>query len=118
MNKPSSNMKKLKRWLKDNQQALQAANVGSIVGTYDGSGDKGTFQGVETVDGKGLPAKYELPEEISALIEAVAEELEMPGCANNEGGGGDIRLNVDTGIISHESYYYATVRNEDEHQEF
>lgn len=118
MNKPSSNMKKLKHWLKDNQQSLQAAQVATIVGTYDGSGDEGTFQGVETVDGKGLPAQYELPEEISALIEAVAEELEMPGYANNEGGGGEIRLTVDTGIISHESYYYATVRNEDEHQEF
>lgn len=70
------------------------------------------------MDGKGLPAQYELPEEISALIEAVAEELEMPGYANGDGGGGEIRLTVDTGIIAHESYYYATVRNEDEHQEF
>ena len=114
----SENIRKLKRWLKGNQRALQAGHIATIVGWYDGSGDEGTFQGVETVDGKGLPAQYELPEEISALIEGVAEELEMPGYANNEGGGGEIRLTVDTGIISHESYYYATVRNEDERQEF
>jgi hypothetical protein len=85
MNKPSSNIKKLKRWLKDNQQALQAAQVATIVGTYDGSGDEGTFQGVEAVDEKGQPTQYQVPEEVSELIEAVAEELQMPGYANNDG---------------------------------
>jgi hypothetical protein len=114
----SENIRTLKRWLKDNQQALQTAQVATIVGNYDGSGDEGTFQGVEAVNDKGLPTQYQVPEEVSELIETVAEELQMPGYANNEGGGGDIRLTVDTGIISHESYYYATVRNEDESQEF
>ena len=118
MSEPSNNIKKLKRWLKKNRQTLEAAHVATIVGTYDGSGDEGTFQGVEAVDGKGLPVQYQVREEVRALIEEVAEELQRPGYADNDGGGGEIRLNMDTGIISHESYYYAIVRNEDQHQEF
>lgn len=40
----SENIRTLKRWLTDNQRALQAAHIATIVGTYDGSGDEGTFR--------------------------------------------------------------------------
>jgi hypothetical protein len=92
--------------------------VATIVATYSGSGDEGSFDGVEVVNADGLDSDYKVPADIQTLIEALADELATPHYQDNDGGGGEIHLVVDTGAITHESYYYIVERNQDECQEF
>ncbi|WP_158790022.1 hypothetical protein [Granulicella sp. L60] len=59
-----------------------------------------------------------MPSEIETLLEELVEELATPGYQDNDGGGGEIQLVVDTGTITHGSYYHVVERNPDEYQEF
>jgi len=107
-----SEVKQLKQWLAKEKQTLAAAGVTTIVGEYSGSGDEGNFNGVFVVGPNGFPAKYELPEKIEELIEQVTDIVASPGYENNDGGGGSITLNVETGTIVHESYDLVVERYE------
>jgi len=113
-----STITRLKEWMTQNQTALKGAGVAILEASYSGSGDEGNFDGVEALSGDELPRDYEVPTEIETLLEALADDLATPGYQNNDGGGGQVRLIVDTGMITHESYYYSVERNADEYREF
>lgn len=111
-----SKIDQLKRWLAENQTMLKTAGVATIVATY--GGDEGSFDGAEAVDDEGGDTDYTVPAEIQALLQTLADVLATPGYQDNDGGGGEIQLVVDTGAITHESYYYSVERHPDECQEF
>lgn len=115
---PSSNITQLKDWMAQNQTSLKEAGVAIVEARYSGSGDEGNFDGVGALGENELPNDYKVPAEIVALLEALADELATPGYQDNDGGGGEIRLIVDTGVITHASYHYIVERNADECQEF
>ena len=101
----------LKQWLSENRQALETAGVAVIEGTYLGDGDEGHFQEIDVIDSQGLHIDFDLPEKIADLIESLADELAPPGYEDGDGGGGEVRLNVNTGSITHESYYLVFERS-------
>ena len=101
----------LKQWLSEKRQALETAGVAVIEGTYRGDGDEGHFEGIDVIDSQGLPIEFDLPKKIADLIESLADQLAPPGYEDGDGGGGEVRLNVNTGSITHESYYLVFERS-------
>jgi hypothetical protein len=104
-------VEKLKAWVAENLQALQAANIETIVGEYSGSGDEGNWESI-SFEPAGSYEKLdeELRDEVTELMEQASEELENPGYETGDGGGGSLTLNVSTGKLLHSEYYYETVR--------
>jgi len=97
-------VRKLKEWLSAEKEILTAAGVATIVGTYSGEGDEGRFEEIVSLTRDGLPANYAIPEDISALIVSLEEELARPGYEIDDGGGGTFVLNVEQTSLIHESY--------------
>jgi hypothetical protein len=112
-----SKIDQLKRWMAENRTMLKSAGVEIIEATYSGSGDDGCFDGAQSLGENSVLINYKVPAEIETLLEALAAELATPGYEDNDGGGGEIRLIVDTGTITHESYYYSVERSPDKYQE-
>jgi hypothetical protein len=104
-------VEKLKKWVADNLQTLQAAKVESIIGEYSGCGDEGNWGGVSFDPAGGWKNLDEkLRDEVGELLESACGQLESPGYEVGDGGGGSITLNVSTGKLLHSEYYYETVR--------
>lgn len=109
-NKTPDAVRKLKQWLSDEKETLTAAGVATIVGTYSGEGDEGRFEEIVPLTHDGLPANYSIPEDISALIVGLEEELAPSGYENDDGGGGSFTLNVEQASLIHECYDIVTER--------
>jgi hypothetical protein len=110
-----STIDRLKQWLSESRQALESAGIAVIQGTYRGDGDEGNFEDAIALDGTGLPVPYSLPIEIVELMESLVDEVATPGYMDGDGGGGEIRLHVGTGSITHQSYFLSiTCTYEDE----
>lgn len=103
-----STIDQLKQWLSENKQSLESAGVAVIRGTYSGEGDEGNFEGATALGGTGLHVQYDLPTEIADLIESLVDEIASPNYMDGDGGGGEFRLHVDTGSITHQSYFFYT----------
>jgi hypothetical protein len=104
-------VEKLKKWVADNLQTLQAAQVESIIGEYSGYGDEGNWESTSFEPaGAWERLDQELRDEVSELMEQAGEEVESPGYETGDGGGGTITLEVSTGKLLHSAYYYETVR--------
>jgi hypothetical protein len=104
-------IEQLKQWLRDNRQALIEAGILVFEATYEGDGDEGSFQGIEALDGQGVPLEYSLPDEIADLIESLGDKLALPGYQDGTGGGGELRLQVEEGSITHEAYSFVIERS-------
>lgn len=109
-NETPDTIRKLKEWLSAEKETLTAAGVETIVGTYSGEGDEGRFEEIVPLTRNGIPANYSIPENISALIVGLEEELAPFGYENNDGGGGSFTLNVEHGSLIHECYDVVTER--------
>jgi hypothetical protein len=79
--------------------------------TYEGDGDEGNFQGIEALDNQGVPLEYSLPTDIEDLIESLADKLALPDYQDGTGGGGELRLQVDEGTITHEAHSFVIERS-------
>ena len=105
-------VEKLKKWVADNLQTLQAAKVESIIGEYSGCGDEGNWEST-SFEPAGAWEKLDekLRNEVGELLESACGQLESPGYEVGDGGGGSITLNVSTGQLLHSAYFYETVRS-------
>jgi len=104
-------IEQLKQWLRDNRQALIDARISVFEATYEGDGDEGNFQGIEALDNQGVPLEYSLPTDIEDLIESLADRLALPDYQDGTGGGGELRLQVEDGSITHEAYSFVIERS-------
>jgi hypothetical protein len=105
-------VEKLKKWVEDNLQTLQAAKVETIVGEYSGDGDEGNWQSTSfEPETAAENLDEELRDEVGELMENAGQELESPGYeTGDDGGGGSITLVVATGQLLHSEYYFETTR--------
>src|ERR1700758_3818319 len=73
-------VEKLKKWVADNLQTLQAAKVESIIGEYSGCGDEGNWEST-SFEPAGAWEKLDekLRNEVGELLESACGELESPG---------------------------------------
>jgi len=108
----------LKQWMAGNEAALKEAGVATIEGTYCGSGDEGQFVGVDVFDAEVRHIAFDVPEEITDAIEALADRLAPSGYENNDGGGGTIRLNTAERTVTHNSYSTVMTEEYDEPEVF
>jgi hypothetical protein len=73
-------VEKLKKWVADNLQTLQAAKVELIIGEYSGCGDEGNWEST-SFEPAGAWEKLDekLRNEVGELLESACGELESPG---------------------------------------
>jgi hypothetical protein len=116
--KEPSTIDRLKQWLSENGQSLEGAGVAVIEGTYHGDGDEGNFDSVVTLDAQRLPVSFNVPHRVVKLIELLADELAPAGYEDGDGGGGEIRLHVDTGSITHQAYFFSIERTYEEEETY
>lgn len=116
--KELSTIDRLKQWLSESRQSLESAGVAVIEGTYRGDGDEGNFESATALDAQGLPVTYEMPHRIVELLELLADELAPSGYEDGDGGGGEIRLHVDTGSITHQAYFFSMERTYEEEEAY
>lgn len=100
----------LKQWLSSSRQDLKDAGVVAIIGTYSGEGDDGRFEEIRVIGEDEQDIDYKLPECVEGLIEQLEPELAPQGYENGDGGGGEFRLEVESGKITHESYFLSITR--------
>ena len=103
---------KLKSWVAENKAVLQEQGVDEIVGVYSGSGDEGCFDCVEAAKSDGMPAEYDVSSRIEKLLEDLYDSAVDSGYQDNEGGGGQLILEIETGKVRHTSYYNVTVQED------
>jgi hypothetical protein len=106
----TSAVDQLKQWLSSSRQELIDAGVVAIIGTYSGEGDDGRFEEIRVIGGDEQDIEYKLPESVEGLIEQLEPELAPQGYENGDGGGGEFRLEVESGKITHESYFLSINR--------
>jgi hypothetical protein len=101
----------LKKWVANNLQTLQAAQVESIIGEYSGDGDEGNWGGVSFEPaGAWKHLDEELRNEIGELMDDAHVELAAEEYEEGDGGGGEIKLIVSSGQLLHSAYNFETVR--------
>ena len=105
-----SALDQLKQWLSSSRQELKDAGVVAIIGTYSGEGDDGRFEEIRIIGEDEQDIDYQLPESVEGLIEQLEPELAPQGYENGDGGGGEFRLEVESGKITHESYFLSITR--------
>ena len=106
----TSALDQLKQWLSSSRQELKDAGVVAIIGTYSGEGDDGRFEEIRVIGEDEQDIDYKLPESVEGLIEQLEPELAPQGYENGDGGGGEFRLDVESGKITHESYFLSITR--------
>ena len=106
----TSALDQLKQWLSSSRQELKDAGVVAIIGTYSGEGDDGRFEEIRIIGEDEQDIDYQLPESVEGLIEQLEPELAPQGYENGDGGGGEFRLEVESGKITHESYFLSITR--------
>jgi hypothetical protein len=106
---------KLKAWVAARREELLGGGIATIIARYSGEGDQGWLdQDIDFLTGDVNAAKpFELDalETLRPLFEALHDELAPPGYENDDGGGGEFTLNVATGVLTHESYFFCTERS-------
>jgi hypothetical protein len=100
----------LKQWLARNRRRLVRAGVATITTAYSGQGDDGRFDGVRVIDRSGIEIYFDLGMEFRELVEALIKDVALPGFDQNLGGGGEVRISIDTSTITHDSYYIVEER--------
>jgi hypothetical protein len=100
----------LKRWLAKNRRRLVRAGVVTITASYSGQGDEGRFDGFRVIDRNGIEIHFVLGMEFRDLVETLINDVARPGFDQNLGGGGEIRISIDTNTITHDSYYIVEER--------
>ena len=112
-------VRRAKEWVETNRAALLNSDVHTIVATYSGEGDSGCLDGyLDVVNSKGEPVNTNLVDDLYPLLEALHEEVAPFGYENNDGGGGEFRIDIETGLITHESYYLTIERSYDTREEY
>ena len=106
----TSAVDQLKQWLSSSRQELRDAGVVAIIGTYSGEGDDGRFEEIRVMGEDERDIDCKLPESVDGLIEHLEPELAPQGYENGDGGGGEFRLDVESGKITHESYFLSITR--------
>ncbi len=102
----------LKRWVQANRAELLSGGIATIVAFYSGEGDEGCLDDyLELQDKDGTSLESETPEGLHELLEALHDDVAPAGYQDNEGGGGEFRLDVETGAITHEAYYLVVERS-------
>lgn len=102
----------VKEWVLKNRAELLNAGIITIVATHSGEGDSGSLdETVEFLDKNGNMVEAEPEDALFSLLEALHGEIAPLGYENNEGGGGEFRLDLETGTITHESYYLTVERS-------
>lgn len=112
MDQQKDAVRDIKHWRLEHRDSLMAAGIATITGCYSGEGDDGALQYVEFLDPFGERAKPFEEETMTGLFEALHDELAPEGYENNDGGGGEFRLDIATGAINHESYFLYTERTD------
>lgn len=111
-------VEQLKAWFATNRDMLAESGVASIEATYSGSGDEGFYNGSSVCMANDNAQRYALTDRAETLLsEAIDELTGETGYENGEGGGGSLTLDVATGKIVHQSYYYLTEKHDDEEEE-
>jgi len=105
-----SALDQLKQWLSTSRQELKDTGVMAIIGTFSGEGDDGRFEEIRVIGEDERDIEYKLPESAQGLIEQLEPELAPQGYENGDGGGGEFRLEVESGKITHESYFLSITR--------
>ena len=108
----------LKKWVAENKQALVDQGVASITGEYSGEGDSGQLDLVYASRTDGEFTGYNVPHQVVQLFEMLSDVLPPDGYENNDGGGGKITVELDSGIVTLEHYWRVTDTEYGEPKEF
>ncbi len=105
-------VRQVKDWIRQNRAELRTAGVHTIVAFYSGEGDEGCLDSyLEVVNSEGKAVNTKIVDGLYPLLETLHDEIAPEGYENNEGGGGEFRLNVEAATITHESYYLTVERS-------